>query len=104
MGIAKRCENLGVVIYEILHALGMYHEYSRRDRDKYITIIEENIIPEHEIQFRKVDDYEGKPYGIHYDYGSAMHYERAVENIKNRTTIVTKKQTLYKINGTNYIF
>uniref|UniRef100_A0A0N5CHB1 Metalloendopeptidase n=1 Tax=Strongyloides papillosus TaxID=174720 RepID=A0A0N5CHB1_STREA len=90
IGIAKRCERLGSVIHEVLHALGIFHEHSRLDRDKYVTIIEENIIPEHKVQFEIVKDYEGKTYGIHYDYGSAMHYERAAGGIDNKTTIIPK--------------
>lgn len=33
----------GHAIHEMLHALGVHHEHMRPDRDKYITVIWENI-------------------------------------------------------------
>lgn len=38
-------ENEGRVIHELMHALGIFHEHSRADRDMYINVHYENIIP-----------------------------------------------------------
>jgi len=35
----------GRSIHELLHALGIFHEQSRADRDQYIDVKFENIIP-----------------------------------------------------------
>lgn len=37
------CTGSGVTVHELMHALGLVHEQSRADRDKYVTIMWSNI-------------------------------------------------------------
>lgn len=37
--------NEGRAIHELMHALGIFHEQSRWDRDKFVKIHNDNIIP-----------------------------------------------------------
>uniref|UniRef100_A0A0N4ZGW2 Metalloendopeptidase n=1 Tax=Parastrongyloides trichosuri TaxID=131310 RepID=A0A0N4ZGW2_PARTI len=72
-------ENFGNVAHEIGHALRLEHEHSRFDRDKYITIFENNLrdddVARSDILDKNNDEF--KTYSdIPYDYGSVMHYER----------------------------
>lgn len=43
ISIGAECGYLGTVEHEFLHALGLYHEQARYDRDDYVTIIWKNI-------------------------------------------------------------
>ena len=62
----------GTAVHEIMHALGFYHEQSRLDRDRYITVVEKNI------QNKKIKQFRKKPYQntlrTPYDLCSIMHY------------------------------
>ena len=59
-----------------MHALGFWHEQSRRDRNRYVTINWHNIIPNKKGNFviRRKSTY----LGHRYDYRSIMHYGRLV--------------------------
>ena len=60
----------GTVIHELLHAAGFYHEQNRDDRDEFIQIFMDNVIPEARDNFQK----EGGMKIGGYDFCSIMHY------------------------------
>ena len=39
------CVHLSIIVHEIGHAIGFYHEQSRPDRDDYVKVVEENVKP-----------------------------------------------------------
>lgn len=79
----------GAVVHEMAHALGMWHEQSRSDRDDYITIVEENIKDDRKSNFKKhIAD--GIDIGS-YDCGSLMHYGATAFSKNNKPTIIGKK-------------
>ena len=71
INLAPRCNTMNTV-HEIGHALGLWHEQSRADRDTYVSIAWENIDEDHRYNFNQhISD--GQDYGD-YDYSSIMHY------------------------------
>ena len=53
ISVGPGCEQLGTIIHEIGHAVGFWHEHSRRDRNKYVKIIRQNIRDDAVDQFGK---------------------------------------------------
>ena len=45
--------DVGGIIHEILHGLGVFHEQTRNDRDGFVTINWDNIIENRKGNFRK---------------------------------------------------
>ena len=78
------CYSRGTIAHELLHALGLYHEHTRSDRDSYVTVKYENIIPEYAINFLKRINNDN---GIRYDYGSVMHYGTHAFTTNGESTI-----------------
>lgn len=64
--------SLGNAKHEILHALGLYHEQSRCDRDTYVDVFLDNVESGKENNFDKVCS--GATDDGAYNEGSIMHY------------------------------
>ncbi|XP_075422796.1 embryonic protein UVS.2-like [Ascaphus truei] len=65
------CLAYGVIQHELNHALGFEHEHCRSDRDSYVKIMWNNIMPDNMYNFNKSDT---NNLGLEYDYSSVMHY------------------------------
>lgn len=76
----------GAAIHEIGHAIGLYHEQSRSDRDNFVRVIEANIQPFARFNFRKQIQ-NAEDLGD-YDYESIMHYSSAAFTANNQPTII----------------
>lgn len=76
ISIGKNCDKLGIVIHELGHVIGFWHEHTRPDRDEYIDIQWLNIQTGQEYNFGKMEHNEINSLGFKYDYDSIMHYSR----------------------------
>ncbi|XP_037040521.1 zinc metalloproteinase nas-15-like [Bradysia coprophila] len=77
-------------IHELLHALGIFHEQSRADRDDYVTVHWENIREGYENNFEK-QSLSNTSFAFEYDYDSVMHYGRNYfSKQKGKPTLTSK--------------
>ncbi|XP_055351852.1 papilin-like isoform X2 [Paramacrobiotus metropolitanus] len=64
--------SMGIILHEILHALGMFHEQNRPDRDDHIEIFTAHIAPKMQHSFEILPNM--SVHGTKYDIESIMHY------------------------------
>ncbi|GMR60817.1 hypothetical protein PMAYCL1PPCAC_31012, partial [Pristionchus mayeri] len=66
------CNSISTATHELEHALGVYHEQSRADRDSYVHVNKDNIPTQNQHNF---DSYPtSSSMQLPYDFGSNMHY------------------------------
>ncbi|XP_064883257.1 meprin A subunit beta-like [Oncorhynchus nerka] len=99
LSIGNYCDHIGIVEHEFLHALGIWHEQSRYDRDEYVTIVWKNIRRGHERNFVKVSPHYSTTLGFPYDYSSVLHYSETSFSKGEGPTIITKQPEYQKIIG-----
>jgi len=75
LSIGSRCNSqVGTFQHEFMHALGLFHEQSRPDRDTYVYINLTDVSPGTEGNFNKYDFDLVSIEDVPYDYESVMHY------------------------------
>ena len=101
VSIGPGCANLNVVVHEIGHVVGFFHEQSRSDRDQHIEIVWSNVLPGYGLQFRKENDVS---YNIPYDLTSTMQYPQWAfsKEIFEKSTIVAKNPAYQRFLNKNY--
>ena len=43
ISVGKNCDKFGIVVHEIGHTVGFWHEHTRPDRGEFVTIVKDNI-------------------------------------------------------------
>lgn len=83
--------NLGVIVHEIGHTLGLWHEHTRDDRDQYVRVIWDNVGARS--AFTKMTT--GVRKLGRYDINSTMHYRSfTYSRPSNKASIVKKDGSL----------
>lgn len=100
INLASGCST-GNTIHEIGHALGLFHEQTRNDRDTYVTILTQNIQSGYENNFTKygAQGISGTDFGA-LDFGSIMMYGSFSFSNNGQPTITKKDGSTFNIQRT----
>ncbi|XP_052220115.1 uncharacterized protein LOC127837233 [Dreissena polymorpha] len=95
----QNCMTLPIVLHEIGHAIGLYHEHTRADRDDNVTVNYKRINPKNHFQFDKLIA-EYLDFNKPYDYHSIMHYgKNFFADPRNATSLEPKDEDYLNIIG-----
>ncbi|CAK8678215.1 unnamed protein product [Clavelina lepadiformis] len=88
--LGPECRYKGMIVHEIMHALGFWHEQSRPDRDNYVTMQLENVDEEYHRNFLKRTIPLEPTIDLEYDVNSIMHSDGYLFSKTGYPTIVYK--------------
>lgn len=96
--VGNNC-SAGNTIHEIGHAVGLFHEQSRMDRDRYITINYQNVQRGRDINFQTYGQMRisGQEFTTHLDFQSIMMYGSYAFSKNGRPTMVKKNGRAFGI-------
>ena len=97
--MSNGCMFTRIIEHEFLHALGIFHEQSRSDRNSYIEIVFANIQPGKEGNFRRYDNSFINHYGLPYNFKSVMHYGKKAFSKNGQITIKTLDSSKQNVIG-----
>ncbi|EDO44565.1 predicted protein, partial [Nematostella vectensis] len=88
VSLGPGCNVKGIVIHELMHAIGFWHEHRRPDRDQYVEVLWENIQDGmQEYNFNKLGYDDVDDLQVPYDYDSIMHYHSKMYSKNKQDTI-----------------
>ncbi|KAE9550065.1 hypothetical protein FO519_006729 [Halicephalobus sp. NKZ332] len=100
LSLGRGCLFHEIIVHELMHSLGFWHEHSRIDRDEHIKIRWENILPGMKSQFDIISGALQDTQGENYDYRSIMHYDSTAFSRNGQNTIETMIDGFTNVIGT----
>ncbi|VDN02044.1 unnamed protein product [Thelazia callipaeda] len=90
VSLADECLSYATVIHELMHVIGFIHEHQRDDRDYFVNILWQNVVPGAHADFEKLNSARLSYYGETYDYFSIMHYDSTEGSRNGQNTLEAK--------------
>ncbi|XP_069105764.1 zinc metalloproteinase nas-4-like [Argopecten irradians] len=87
--LAPNCRKKRIIMHEVGHALGLIHEQSRYDRDRYVLIQWNNVDISMRHNFQQFTHQVTDNRGTDYDYQSLMHYGPKAFSTNGNPTLQT---------------
>ncbi|XP_013417909.1 zinc metalloproteinase dpy-31 [Lingula anatina] len=87
---------LGTIVHEMGHAIGLFHEHVRSDRDLYVTVDLDSTKQGFEGNFIQPDAGMTTNHEVPYDYGSVMHYRAVAFSVDGTTPTILTNDPLYQ--------
>ncbi|XP_061433356.1 astacin-like metalloprotease toxin 5 [Lethenteron reissneri] len=83
----------GIVLHELMHALGFQHEHCRSDRDDHVWVVPENVKKEWKEQIVDINSNE-QDLVAPYDCSSIMHYSMLAGSVDERNPTIIPRDVL----------
>jgi len=96
------CWYHGTIVHEMLHAVGLWHEQSRFDRDDYLIVNLHNVVQGMGFNFDLKKQSETSTYGVPYSYDSVMHYAKDAFSKNGEITLETLDPEMQDRIGNRY--
>uniref|UniRef100_A0A0N5BV68 Metalloendopeptidase n=1 Tax=Strongyloides papillosus TaxID=174720 RepID=A0A0N5BV68_STREA len=98
--ITKEHMNSNTIIERlVLRVLGVIYEHNRPNRDRFINVNYQNLKTEYKYLFNKQLKNSVLTYGVNYDFGSRMHFNKSEGSKSNLAAFESKKSVFDYILG-----
>lgn len=87
--VNEGCLRTMSIVHELLHVIGFHHIHIGADRDDYIKILWDNVLPDKKKKFAIKNDLQDLD--VEYDYSSLMHYSEYAYSKNGEKTIIPLK-------------
>ncbi|XP_041349095.1 zinc metalloproteinase dpy-31-like [Gigantopelta aegis] len=100
--IGPGCMRVGTILHEVGHALGLFHEQERPDRNRYVNVLYENVYKNARGNYNKMSWKKVKTVGTPFDYSSLMLYREHQFSRKGKKSMVTLDDDMHETVGNKF--